>query len=87
MSLIKIKNKMENIKTIVNGTTASLSHVCNGKACYMVRTADHLYQLQINLMNVEWKDVYVYPEYKAITLMRWIRLGIENNDGSFIMLK
>ena len=78
---------MESIKTIVNGTQASLSHVCNGKACYKIITADHSYQLEINLMDSEWKDVYVYPEYKAITLMRWIRLGLEKNDGSFIMLK
>jgi len=77
---------METIKTIVNGTQASLSHVCNGKACYKIMTADHSYQLEINLMDAEWKDVYVYPEYKAITLMRWIRKGIESNDGSFIML-
>ena len=78
---------MESIKTIVKGTDASLSHVCNGKACYNIMTADHSYQLEINLMDNEWKDVYVYPTYKAITLMRWIRKGIESNDGSFIMLK
>ncbi|MFA5207291.1 MAG: hypothetical protein WC428_01320 [Candidatus Paceibacterota bacterium] len=78
---------METIKTIVNGTQATLSHVCNGKACYKIMTADHIYQLEINLMDSEWKDVYVYPEYKTITLMRWIRKGIENDDGSFIMMK
>jgi hypothetical protein len=39
------------------------------------------------MMNDEWKDVYVYPTYKSITLMRWIRKGMETNDGSFIMLK
>jgi hypothetical protein len=78
---------MENIKTIVNGTEATLSHVCNGKACFKIITAEHSYQLEIDLMNSEWKDVYVYPTYKAITLMRWIRKGIENNDGSFILLK
>ena len=50
-------------------------------------TADHSYQLEINLMDSEWKDIYVYPAYKTITLMRWIRKGIENNDDSFIMLK
>lgn len=77
---------MENIKTIVKGTTASLSYICNGKAYYKVITAEHSYQLEINLMDSEWKDVYVYPEYKAITLMRWIRKGIQNNDGSFIIL-
>jgi hypothetical protein len=78
---------MENITTIVKGTNASLSHVCNGKACYKIMTANHSYQLEINLMDAEWKDVYVFPEYKAITLMRWIRKGIESQDDSFIMLK
>jgi hypothetical protein len=78
---------MENIKTIVNGTQANLIHVCNGKACFVIMTADHSYQLEINLMDSEWKDIYVYPAYKTITLMRWIRKGIENNDDSFIMLK
>lgn len=77
---------MESIKTIVNGTNASLSHICNGKACYKIMTADHSYQLEINLMDAEWKDVYVYSEYKAITLMRWIRIGLEKNDGTFIIL-
>jgi len=78
---------METIKTIVNGTEATLSHVCNGKACFKIMTADHSYQLEIDLMNSEWKDVYVYPTYKAITLMRWIRQGIEKDDGSFIELR
>ena len=78
---------MENIKTIVNGTQATLSHVCNGRASYKIMTADNVYQLEINLIDSEWKDVYVYPEYKAITLMRWIRKGIESDDGSFIMMK
>ena len=78
---------MENIKTIVKGTMANLTHICNGKACFIIITADHSYQLEVNLINDEWHDVNVYPSYKAITLMRWIRKGIENNDGSFIMLK
>jgi len=78
---------MENIKTIVNGTDATLSHVCNGKACFKIMTADHIYQLEINIMDAEWKDIYIYPTYKAITLMRWIRKGIEANNDSFIMLK
>jgi hypothetical protein len=78
---------METIKIIVNGTEATLSHICNGKACFKIMTAEHSYQLEIDLMNSEWKDVYVYPVYKAITLMRWIRKGIENDDGSFILMK
>lgn len=78
---------MENIKTIVNGTTAKLSHVCNGKVCYMIDTTNHSYQLEINSMDDEWKDMYIMPQYAAITLMRWIRKGIESNDGSFIILQ
>ena len=78
---------METIKTIVNGTEATLSHICNGKACFKIMTAEHSYQLEIDLMDSEWKDVYVYPVYKTITLMRWIRKGIEKDDDSFIMLK
>ncbi len=78
---------MEKLVEIVNGTMAKLSHICNGKAYFQIETKEYLYQLEINLMNDEWKDVYVYSTYKAITLMRWIRKGIETNDGSFIMLK
>lgn len=35
-------------------------------------------------MEDEWKSVYIKPEYKAITLMRWIRQGFE--DGKLIQL-
>ena len=76
---------MENIKTIVSGTQANLTHVCNGKAYYVIDTAEHSYQLEIDLMVDEWKDVFVLPTYKAITLMRWIRKGI--GTDSFIVLK
>ena len=78
---------IEDIKTIVNGTQANLAHICNSKSCYIIMTAEHSYQLEIDLMDSEWKDIYVYPAYKTITLMRWIRKGIEKNDDSFIMMK
>ena len=78
---------MENIKEIVNGTMAKLSHVCNGKAYYRIDNENHSYQLEINCNDSEWKDVYIYPEIKAITLMRWIRKGMEKQDDTFIMLK
>ena len=33
-----------------------------------------IYQFPINCNDEsEWKDMYLYPEYKSITLMRWIR--------------
>jgi hypothetical protein len=78
---------METIKEIVSTTImAKLSHICNGNANFRIETENHLYQLEINCNDDEWKDVFMYPEYKAITLMRWIRKGIDNNDNTFIML-
>jgi methionine synthase II (cobalamin-independent) len=75
---------MENLTTIVRGTTAIMTHVCYGKVCYSIKTEDHTYQLEIDSMDDEFKTTYLTPEFKAITLMRWIRKGIE--DGSFIQL-
>jgi hypothetical protein len=79
--------KMETLKEIVNGTMAKLSHICNGKVYFRIETSEHVYQLEIDCDCDEWKDVYMYPEYKAITLMRWIRKGMDNKDDTFIMLK
>ena len=70
---------MEDLKTIVKGTKAELSFVCFGKVYYRIKTDKHLYQLEINSMDDELKTTYLDPEFKAITLMRWIRKGIENN--------
>lgn len=75
---------MENLLTIVKGTTARLTHVCNGKVYYQIETAKHTYQLEINSLEDEFKTTYLLPEFKAITLMRWIRFGIENE--TFIRL-
>jgi len=77
---------MENLKTIVKGTKATLSYVCSGKVYYHIETENHLYQLEINSMDDELKTTYLEKEYKAITLMRWIRKGMENNT-TFIQLK
>lgn len=76
---------MENLKTIVKGTRATLSFMCAGKVYYQIETENHLYQLEINSMDDELKTTYLEKEYKAITLMRWIRKGMENN--TFIQLK
>jgi hypothetical protein len=77
---------MENLKSIVKGTYAKLVHVCNGKVVYQIQTTDHLYQLEIDSTVKEWETTYLLPEFKSITLMRWIRLGMEREDGSFIKL-
>lgn len=76
---------MEDLKTIVKGTKARLSFVCGGKVYYHIETEDHLYQLEINSLDDELKTTYLEYEFKAITLMRWIRKGIGNQ--TFIQLR
>ena len=78
---------MEDLKSIIKGTFATLVHVCNGKVVYQIKTNNHLYQLEIDSTLKEWETTYLLPEFKTITLMRWIRQGIEKDDGSFIRLK
>ena len=76
---------MEDLKTIVKGTRATLSFVCAGKVYYHIETENHLYQLEIDSMDDEFKTTYLEKEYKAITLMRWIRKGMGSN--ALIQLK
>jgi hypothetical protein len=78
---------METLTSIVKGTMANLVHVCNGKVIYQIDTGPHLYQLEIDSTEAEWETTYLVPSFKSITLMRWIRKGIENGDGTFIKLK
>jgi hypothetical protein len=78
---------METLKEIVNGTSANLTHICNGKAYFKIETRHHVYQLEINCNDEEWNGVYIYPIFKTITLMRWIRKAIESNSDTFIMLR
>ena len=78
---------METLTRIVKGTTAELVHVCNGKVIYQIQAGEHLYQLEIDSTQPEWETTYLNPTFKAITLMRWIRKGIENEDCTFIKLK
>ena len=77
---------METLTTIVKGTMAQLVHVCNGKVIYQIRTPEHLYQLEIDSTTQEWEATYLLPSFKSITLMRWIRKGMEREDGTFIQL-
>ena len=78
---------MEKLTNIVKGTMANLVHVCNGKVIYQIDTGEHLYQLEIDSTQQEWETTYLVPSFKSITLMRWIRKGLEQNDGTFIKLK
>ena len=78
---------METLTAIVKGTTAHLVHVCNGKVIYQIETGKHLYQLEVDSTDQEWETTYLMPFFKSITLMRWIRRGIEQDDGTFITLR
>jgi hypothetical protein len=75
---------MEDLKTIVNGTKAKISHVFQGKIYYEIKTNTSLYQLEIDSLAFEFQTTYLEAEIKAITLMRWIRKGMD--DGSFIKI-
>jgi len=74
-----------NLKQIVTGNIAVLSYVCAGVIYYNIDVEDVTYQLGIDSTDEEWKTTYLYPTFKAITLMRWIRKAIEN--GSLIQIK
>jgi len=78
---------MEKMTNIVKGTMANMVHVCNGKVFYQIETGNHLYQLELDSTEQEWESTYLVPSFKSITLMRWIRRGIEAGDGTFIKLK
>lgn len=73
------------IVEIVKGTNAHLNSIYNGILYYTIVVEDSTYQLEINSKDDEWKNVTIYPVFKTITLMRWIRQGIEN--GNFIQIK
>ena len=81
------QSMMEKLVSIVNGTVANMVHVCNGKVIYQIQTSSHLYQLELDSNQQEWETTYLLPSFKSITLMRWIRKGLENKDGTFIQLK
>jgi len=66
---------------------ANMVHVCNGKVIYQIDTGNHLYQLELNSNEKEWETTYMVPSFKTITLMRWIRRGMETKDGTFIKLR
>jgi len=78
---------MEKLTSIVKGTMAHMVHVCNGKVVYQIETGNHLYQLEIDSTLQEWETTYLLPSFRAITLMRWIRKGLECEDGTFIKLR
>jgi hypothetical protein len=77
---------METLVEIIKGNRAVMSHVCNGKAYFIIETTNNKYQLELDSTDGDWKTTHMQTEYAAITLMRWIRRGIDENDGTFISL-
>jgi len=75
---------MHTIKEIVKGNKAILTHVCEGIVYYEISVNGSIYQLEIDSTTDEWKATYLKPHFEAITLMRWIRKGID--DGTFIKI-
>lgn len=74
------------LKQIVsNGNLAQVSHVCEGIVYYTIRVGSSEYQLMIDSNDSEWKSTFLYTEFRAITLMRWIRKAIKTE--TLIQLK
>ena len=73
------------LKEIVsNGNLAKIDYINKAKIYYRIDVDGTIYQLIINSLDDEWENEYIKTEYKAITLMRWIRSGMKNDN--FIQL-
>lgn len=77
---------MITIKEAVKNTTAKFSYACAGVLYYVVEIGEDKYQFPVDMNNKE--DVGAtafFSEYKAITLMRYIRKAMESEN--FIKIK
>jgi hypothetical protein len=73
------------LKEIVKDNDALITHICEGKVYYQIHVEDSTYQLEIDSNDEEWKATYLFPRFKAIHLMRWIRKGMKNE--TFIQIR
>ena len=65
------------LKTIVgNKTKATFSHYRDGNFFYTVNVQGQTYSFPIPIEDA--KGTTLFAEFKAITLMRWIRKALEN---------
>jgi len=67
------------LKEIVKGTEAVMTHICDNIVYYNIDVQGSIYQLGIDCTENEWKSTDLYPTFRAITLMRWIKRSIKNN--------
>ncbi len=67
----------QDLTTIVrDGNKAKFSHYRDGNFFYIVKVQDQAYSFPIPIEDA--KGTALFAEFKAITLMRWIRKAIEN---------
>lgn len=72
---------MIDIKIIVKGTIAKFSHAIAGVLYYTVITPDGTYQFPIDMNDKDDVGTTTFiNEYKAITLMRYIRKAIAKDE-------
>jgi len=73
------------LQIISNDNIATLDRVCNAKVYYRISVEDTVYELELDSTDDDWKNTFMYPEFKARNLMRWINLGIKDGK-TFIQL-
>jgi hypothetical protein len=72
------------LKTIIgNANKASFSHYRDGNFFYVVGVLDQKYSFPIPIEDA--RGTTLFADFKAITLMRWIRKAIE--DKTFQVVK
>jgi hypothetical protein len=71
------------LKTIVgNDNKASFSHYRDGNFFYVVILQDRKYSFPIPIQDA--KGTTLFAEFKAITLMRWIRKALEDKTFQLV---
>lgn len=74
----------QDLKAIVgNNNKAVFSHYRDGNFFYVVKVQNETYSFPIPIEDA--KGTTLFAEFKAITLMRWIRKAIE--DKTFQLVK
>lgn len=66
------------IKDIVKNNTAKFSHYRKGFCYYTVETSEGIYMFPVSIEDIG--DATLLPEFKAITLMRYIRKAVESEN-------
>jgi hypothetical protein len=66
---------------VMNNNLASISHAIAGVLYYEVKTPDATYQFPVDILNLQDVGTATFPaQIKAITLMRYIRKAIKNEE-------